>query len=149
VTTTLDDLNAQYARSQRARGFIEHLRCLAQPNPATALELLERRLGARHEYIALLKTSVPAISIAGSGADLAQLRLSDAFMELVRRREVLGRNITEARQVLGQVLDGPFKLTPILEPDRRGYRFEGAVHLGNAISGAISRGSSTGVPGRI
>jgi site-specific DNA recombinase len=69
--------------------------------------------------------------------------------KLANWRDLLGRNITEARQVLGQVLDGPLKLTPILEPERRGYRFEGAIHPGNAISGAISRGSSNGVPGRI
>ena len=45
--------------------------------------------------------------------------------------------------MLGQILDGPIRFTPIDEPTRRGYRFEGAVHIGNAISGAITDGKLT------
>jgi hypothetical protein len=61
----------------------------------------------------------------------------------------LGRHVVEQRQTLAQILDGPIRLTPIVESNRRGYRIEGAVKVGIALSGAIWEGNSSGVPGRI
>jgi hypothetical protein len=37
--------------------------------------------------------------------------------------------------VLRELLEGPIKFTPILEEDRRGYRFEGAITIGQILAG--------------
>jgi hypothetical protein len=57
------------------------------------------------------------------------------------------RHIDDARQVLRELLDGPLRLTPIDEPTRRGYRFEGAVTFGDPLTGTVEC-PCDGVPGQ-
>ena len=57
-------------------------------------------------------------------------------------RALLGRNIgQETRAFLREYLIGPIRFTPILEPGRRGYRFEGAVSIGGILAGTVMVGS--------
>jgi site-specific DNA recombinase len=63
-------------------------------------------------------------------------------------RELLGRHTLEARQLLRELLEGPLRFTPILEGTRRGYRFEGAIKIGELLSGNVDA-IGLASPGRI
>ena len=66
-------------------------------------------------------------------------------------RALLGRHTEEARTVLRELLDGPIRFTPIIEDGRRGYRFEGAIAVGQILAGSVVVTSlkSMASPGRI
>ena len=54
--------------------------------------------------------------------------------------------------MLRELLEAPIRFTPILEEHRRGYRFEGAVTVGEMLHGTVLfenlRGNTVGVPGQ-
>ena len=52
-------------------------------------------------------------------------------------RGVLTRNVPEGRTVLRELLKGPILFTPILEDDRRGVTFEGALTIGEILAGNV------------
>lgn len=63
-------------------------------------------------------------------------------------RGLLSRNTQDARPVLRELLHGPIRFTPIVEDDRRGFHFNGAVKTGGFLLGIVA-GNELGVPGRI
>ncbi|MEO8076717.1 MAG: recombinase family protein [Acidobacteriota bacterium] len=52
-------------------------------------------------------------------------------------RALLARNVQEGRAVLRALLIGPLKFTPVNEPRRRGYAFEGQVALDRLLAGVV------------
>ena len=52
-------------------------------------------------------------------------------------RGLLRRNVTEGRAVLRALLIGPLRFTPITEPRRRGYTFEGTIALDRVLAGVL------------
>lgn len=62
-------------------------------------------------------------------------------------RGLLCRHTAQARPVLRQLLNGTLQITPILEENRRGFQFEGAVTAGELLAGYV--GNELGVPGGI
>lgn len=62
-------------------------------------------------------------------------------------RGLLAEDVEAARPMLRELLDGPIRFTPIVESDRRGFRFDGAVKTGGLLAGIV-RGNEFGVPGR-
>jgi hypothetical protein len=61
-------------------------------------------------------------------------------------RGLLTRHPSDARGVLRQLLAGPMLFTPILEKHRRGFQFDGAVRVGEMLTGYV--GNDVGVPGQ-
>ena len=53
-------------------------------------------------------------------------------------RGLLARNSTDARPVLQELLEAPLQITPIVEERQRGFRFEGAVKVGDLLAGTVS-----------
>ena len=53
-------------------------------------------------------------------------------------RGLLTRDVESGREVLRELLAEPLRFTPIEDPDRRGYRFTGAVALDRLIGGVIT-----------
>lgn len=68
------------------------------------------------------------------------------------RSRLVTRHPSDARPVLRELLEAPIRFTPILEEHRRGYRFEGAVTVGEMLHGTVLfenlRGNTVGVPGQ-
>jgi hypothetical protein len=58
--------------------------------------------------------------------------------KLVDWRGLLKRDVTSGREVLRTLLVGPLRFTPVVEPDRRGYQFTGAIALARLIGGVIT-----------
>jgi hypothetical protein len=50
-------------------------------------------------------------------------------------RELLTDDVADARRVLRELLEGPLRFTPLFEGTKRGYRFEGAVTIGQFLAG--------------
>jgi hypothetical protein len=69
-----------------------------------------------------------------------------ARLLLAEWRRVLARNVLEAREVLRELLEAPLAFTPIEQDGSRGYRFEGAVKLGEPLAG-ICRVQAMASPG--
>lgn len=63
-------------------------------------------------------------------------------------RGLLAKHAPDARPVLRELLDGPIRFTPIMDGERRGFQFNGAVKTGGFLLGIV-RGNESGVPGRI
>jgi hypothetical protein len=63
-------------------------------------------------------------------------------------RGLLTRDVAGGREVLRTLLVGPLRFTPVVEPDRRGYRFNGAIALDRVIGGVVTLDNtrSSGVP---
>jgi hypothetical protein len=67
-------------------------------------------------------------------------------------RGLLGRNGVDARPVLSELLQGePIQFTPIDEPEKPGYRFDGHATIGGILSGIVQVDSmvSPGGPVRL
>jgi site-specific DNA recombinase len=60
-------------------------------------------------------------------------------------------HVQDARPVLRELLDGAIRFTPIIEEQRRGYRFDGGLKTGAFLAGIIEVTNPvlSGVPGRI
>lgn len=63
-------------------------------------------------------------------------------------RGLLGQDPQHARPVLRELLEGPIRFTPIVDGERRGFQFTGAVKTGGLLLGIVA-GNEGGVPGRI
>lgn len=60
-----------------------------------------------------------------------------AWRELLHRQVAAGW-VSEARKVLRQLLrEGPIRFEPFEEPGRRGYRFRGALSIGEMLDGIV------------
>jgi hypothetical protein len=63
-------------------------------------------------------------------------------------RDVEANHVEDVRLLLRELLETPIRFTPIIESDRRGFRFDGALKTGGLLAG-ISCGNERGVPGQI
>ncbi len=52
-------------------------------------------------------------------------------------RNLLRRNVQDARAVLRALLVGPLRFTPIVEDRRRGYAFRGTIALDRLLAGVV------------
>jgi site-specific DNA recombinase len=62
-------------------------------------------------------------------------------------RGLLARHGGDARPVLAELLEGPIMFTPIVDGDRRGYRFNGSIGVGEILAETV-KVSRVGVPGQ-
>ena len=74
-----------------------------------------------------------------SCAPMANAALEPRLREkLADWRGLLTRDVASGREVLRTLLVGPLRFTPVLEADRRGYRFAGAIALDKLIDGVVA-----------
>jgi hypothetical protein len=52
-------------------------------------------------------------------------------------RGLLTRNVESGREVLRTLLVGPLRFTPVIDGQRRGYRFTGAIALDRIVAGIV------------
>jgi len=63
---------------------------------------------------------------------------------------LLQRQVSQARELLREILVAPMRFTPFVIGARRGYRFEGDASIGGLLRGVIelpADATSNGVPG--
>ena len=96
-------------------------------------ELLDRLRAERARKASLVEElRTLAGPEAGRGSDL-QARVTAIATDLRRH---LGVQIDRTRQLLAAILSGPVSMTPIVESQRRGYRFSGRLRLdGPSLAG--------------
>jgi hypothetical protein len=96
---------------------------------AGELTAIEGRIGRLTEAIVSGTLSVPELV----------MQLQEARALLHDWRGMLAGDATYARPVLRQPLEGrKVRFTPIVEPDRRGYRFAGDAGLGGLLEGLVA-----------
>jgi hypothetical protein len=129
-------LRAELADVERQRGRL--VDAIAQGREATAavlvarLETVEQRRRELADTLAALDASTRTPGTPWTAME------RDARQRLTEWRALLGRHPDQARALLELLLDGaPLRFTPIDEPTRRGFRFEGDVVLGGLLEGTV------------
>jgi site-specific DNA recombinase len=130
-------LRAELADIERQRGRL--VDAIAQGREAAVavlvarLETVEQRVRELADALAALEASVQKPAAPWSVTE------RDARQRLTEWRELLGRHPDQARALLELLLDGtPLRFTPIDEPTRCGFRFEGDLVIGGLLEGAVT-----------
>jgi site-specific DNA recombinase len=96
------------------------------------LERLRSRQERRSELERLLAESQAIVAPTSVSALEQRLRA-----KLADWRGLLTRNVETGRVVLRTLLIGPLRFTPVMEEQRRGYAFRGAIALDRLIAGVV------------
>jgi hypothetical protein len=110
---------------------------------------LVKRLTAAHQRRQELVSAMDASDVHSPAARVNWRLVERRARQIVTEwRALLARHAHDARPVLRELLDGPLKFTPIIEPTRRGYQVAGAIDTREFFLG-ICEGNESGVPGEV
>jgi hypothetical protein len=101
-----------------------------------ALDALVERLQASQERAEALERQLRSRDVQRAHVSLDGLERR-LRTKLADWRGLLQRNVTEARAVLRTLLIGPLRFSPVKDPRRRGYAFEGAIALDRLLTGVV------------